>query len=100
MLCAIEFQIRNSIFWDGVTKRLITHKKLLPIQCDHIVSDCRDAHPAKNYDEHYSPLMVQVAKNYRVWLMAEEINIGCKEPLPKLSPAFGEDPKSKDMVNR
>ena len=29
-----------------------------------------------------------------------EINIGCKQPLPKLSSAFGEDPKSKELVNR
>ena len=28
-----------------------------------------------------------------------EINIGCKQPLPKLSSAFGEDPKGKDTVN-
>jgi len=27
-----------------------------------------------------------------------EINIGCKQPLPKLSSAFGEDPKGKDAV--
>ena len=61
---------QKSLFWDEVTKRLITHKRLPPMQCYHIVSDCRDVYPAKNYDENYSPRMVPVAKNYRVWPMA------------------------------
>ena len=61
---------QKSLFWDGVTKRLITHKRLPPMQRYHIVSDCKDVYPAKNYDEYYSPRIVPVAKNYQVWLMA------------------------------
>ena len=45
------------------------------MQCYHIVSDCRDVYPAKNCDEHYSPQMVPVAKNYRVWLMAKLLQL-------------------------
>jgi len=74
MSSSVLRRFQKSLFWDGVTKRLITHKRLPPMQCYHIVSDCRDVYPAKNYDEHYSPRMVPVAKNYRVCLMAYELS--------------------------
>jgi len=36
----------------------------------HMISDSSDVYPTKNHDESYSPRMVMVAKNYRVWLKA------------------------------
>jgi len=54
----------------GINKQLSTHKRLPPMQYYHIVSVFRDVYPTKNYGELYSPWMVPVAKNYRVWLEA------------------------------
>ena len=45
------------------------------------------------------PKILQRASQFTETKTAE-INIGCKQPLPKLSSEFGEDAKSKDMVNR
>ena len=37
---------------------LITHKKLQPMQCYHILSDSRDVYLSNNCYDHYSPQMV------------------------------------------
>ena len=56
-------QIRQKhLFWGGVSKRMVTHKKLQPLQCYHIFSDSRDEYLSKNCYEHYSPRMVPVAE--------------------------------------
>ena len=59
---AILLNLVKSLFWGGVTKRMITHKKLQPLQCYNIFSDSRDVYLSKNCYEHYSPRMVPVAE--------------------------------------
>ena len=39
MSSSVLRRFQKSLFWDGVTKWLITHKRLPPMQCYHIVSD-------------------------------------------------------------
>lgn len=70
MSSSVLRRFQKSLFWHEVTKRLITHKRLPPMQCYHIFSDSGDVYPAKNYNERYSPRMVPVSKNDQVWLMA------------------------------
>ena len=41
---------------------VITHTKLLPVQCYHICSDTRDVYLSKNRYGSYSPQMVPVAE--------------------------------------
>ena len=52
MSSSVLHRFQKSLFWDGVIKRIRTHKRLQPMQRYHIVSDCRHVYPAKNYDEH------------------------------------------------
>ena len=57
-MSALLFSITNINIGEFNENRVITHKKLPPMECYHIFSISRGVYLAKNRHENYSPKMV------------------------------------------